>query len=399
MAEKRLLSSLLDSRNIFNIVSKHKGKDDFSDIANIIYDTAKGYYDRDPEALRVDRGDLRTIIQMERPRQYERIDRLLDHLPEVSAPNVAKLWIDFKIESIKTRITEELLSGKDASSLMKEYQELVSTSVDDVFSCDDDENEIYIGTPLDKIFTYYSKDNLCPLFPSSLNEVMDGGVPDGTHILVYATPETGKTAFAVNQACGLARLGHKVLYIGNEDPGAAILTRMLSNLVGADRSSIMENQEKAYEHAVSKGYNNIVFASLTPGNFTILEELINEHSPKMVIIDQLHNLLLGKTLSKVEELFHQTTLTREIGKRTGTTIMSFTQADEKAIGKRVLGIENVYYSNIGVQQATDIMIGIGMSSEDARTNTRYLSLTKNKHTGSREPIRVRIEPRLSRFMS
>lgn len=398
MAEKRILSAMMDSRNVYGVVRKHGEADDFSDLAKLLVDNIKEYYERDPDAKKVDVESLKELIKIGHPRHYERLHRLLDTLPEVSSPNIAKLWLEFKIESAKTRLTEEILSGNTGSEELDRYKALLATSEQDILG-EDEEDLVMIGAPMDKIFSYYEKDSLSPLFPSSLNEVLGGGVPDGTNILIYATPETGKTAFAVNQACGMARLGHRVLYVGNEDPGPSILARIMSNLTGAPREKILDNQERAYELAVERGYNNIIFAPLTPGDFPTIEEIVVEHDPKMIIIDQLHNLNPGKSLGKVEELFFLATQARELGKRTGKTIMSFTQADENAINKKILDIGNVYYSNIGVQQAMDIMIGIGMSSEDARTNIRYLSLTKNKHTGVHEPIRVRIDPLLSRFMS
>ena len=60
---------------------------------------------------------------------------------------------------------------------------------------------------------------------------------------------------------------------------------------------------------------------------------------------------------------------------------------------------DVYFSNVAIQGAVDVMIGLGMNDEYDRANRRMISLAKNKLSGNHEPFPVIIQPELSRILN
>jgi hypothetical protein len=90
---------------------------------------------------------------------------------------------------------------------------------------------------------------------------------------------------------------------------------------------------------------------------------------------------------------------RQIGSRQNALAISVTQAGESAAGKPVLDMEDVDFSNTGIQGAVDVMIGIGASKDDENAGRRVISLPKNKRTGRHDFFPVEVDIQLNRVVS
>src|SRR5690606_32666023 len=77
-----------------------------------------------------------------------------------------------------------------------------------------------------------NRTDVLKVYPESLNNKLDGGAAGGDHIVVFARPEAGKSAWVINAMGGFARQGAPGLYIGNEDRKDRIEGRIISNLSG-----------------------------------------------------------------------------------------------------------------------------------------------------------------------
>jgi len=223
---------------------------------------------------------------------------------------------------------------------------------------------------------------------------------------VYAPPETGKTAFAINMAYSIAchkrtRKGDPVLYIGNEESAAMYMMRLLCRFTQWDSDRVEEDRSGAMKLARSRGWENLTFVHLTPGSIAQVQALIMEHKPKVCIIDQLANLTLGsgKEPEKAILLEKLAYAMRMFYSRHKVAGVSMSQASEKAIGKLYLTIKDVYYSNVGVQGMCDAMIGIGMDAAGEASGMRILNITKNKLGGEHTHIRVHLNHKISAFKS
>lgn len=368
-------------------------KADFSDRGWIILQEIAEFYKCDKDVPRCDMQLVKNSLERKYPKHVQVLHAIVDRFEEVSSPNIVRDWVEVKRASLRQRLGASLASGEDANELFEEYTKYRDPEYDPER---DNGTSVFVGMPIDDLMRHFSQENLIRIYPPALNEVLGGGVPQGTHLLAYARPETGKSAFCITNACGFAKDGRKVLYVGNEDPYQMMLLRIISRLTGMTRERIQQNQARAYQLAMDRGYNNIAMASMAGGSFRDIRYLIEKYEPEIVILDQLHNIHAGKSLTKVERLEWLTNEARETGKRYGTTMLSVTQAGESAANKSVLDMEDVYFSNVAIQQGVDVMIGIGGTEADKVNNVRYLSLCKNKITGRHEAIQVGIQPELSR---
>jgi hypothetical protein len=193
-----------------------------------------------------------------------------------------------------------------------------------------------------------------------------------------------------------------VLYIGNEESAAMYMIRMLCRFTQWDAEEVEADREGAMELARSRGWKNLTFVHLTPGSIAQVQALILEHKPKVCIIDQLPNLILGgkgkepEKTQLLEKLAYQMRMFYSRHKVAG---VSMSQADEKSIGKLYLTIRDVYYSNIGVQGQCDAMVGIGMNAAYEASGRRVINITKNKLGGEHIHFTVQLNHKIAAFKS
>jgi hypothetical protein len=192
---------------------------------------------------------------------------------------------------------------------------------------------------------------------------------------------------------GFLRQGLKVLYVGNEDPAADILMRLISRLSKMTKQQIMENPEEAEKRAFDKGYGNIVVAALSPGNFFEIRKLVDKYNPDVVILDQLRNLEVNSE-NRVLQLEKSAQEARNLAKRYNVVVVSVTQAGDSAEGVAILGRSDVDFSKTGIPATLDLMIGIGADNAMEKHGLRTISLCKNKLSGNHEHFTVSINPQL-----
>lgn len=393
MQERKILGAVLHSREAYETLAPLLPDEELSGPGQLIFALIREYYENDGSAASVDKDVLTELISNRHKRHAEKLVPVVEGLSAVSPANVVKVFLEHKRAVTGEKLGQKLLSGGADAQDFEAYVKYRDATED--FLSKEEGTGVYVATDAREIMQHFERGNLVALHPPALNERVGGGVPDGTHILIFAPPEVGKTATSINMACGFAHDGHKTLYIGNEDPDKMMLMRILCRMAKMDRQEVEQDPDTAYQRAMHNGYGNIVFASLAPGTIGDVRKLIRKHKPRCVVLDQLHNLY-AKNMQKVEKLEWLATQAREIGKDTGCIIVSLTQGAESAQGKRVLDMGDVYYSNVAIQQAVDIMIGIGMTKEDEKSGHRTLSLPKNKITGDHEPVPVFLEAGLSR---
>lgn len=394
MKELTLLSALAGSQAAYRKLEPLLSSDEFSGLGEIILGLIKDYYDRDGSADSTDRDVLVAIAAERYPKHINDITNVLDRMQEVSAKNVVAAFLEHKRNVAALKLGQKLVAGQaaDVEAELEEFTKY-STATEKTFG--DEDTGVFIGQSVLDIVQHFQHDKLVRIYPDALNARLGGGVPPGTHLLLFAPPEVGKTATAMTVACGCARDGRRVLYIGNEDPHQMMLARIVSRLSMMTRDECLANPQEADKRARKNGYENIVFASLAPGTLSDIRRLVKEHKPEVVVIDQLHNLYV-RNMSKVEKLEYLAAEARAIGKEYNAVVVSLTQGADTAIGKRVLEMGDVYYSNVAIQASVDVMIGIGMTREDEASGQRTLSLCKNKITGNHEPVAVAIQPAISR---
>lgn len=404
MKEHAVLAALIQSREAFETVVPYYEESDFSDMGLLIFKEITRFYRRDEEAKSMDRYVLATRLKRAYEKSYPKFEAFLAIIKDVSVNNTMDDYRALKSDSLGKLIGGYLLAGKhkEAAKLLDKYNTLQSEGLQE----SDSAPIVYRDADVEDFAESLLVKNRIPIAPCELNEVFAGGLIAGSHTLVYAPPETGKTAFAINLAYSIAapkktRAGDLVMYVGNEESADMYLNRMLCRFTQWDITEVQEHKEEAMVLARERGWDNLIFIHLSPGSVHQVQQLALKYNPRVVIIDQLHNLLLGKgkepeKTQLLEKLAYNMRMFYSRHKIAG---VSFSQADEKAIGKLHLTIKDVYYSNIGVQGQTDAMIGIGMNANFEAMNRRVLCVTKNKLGGPHKNIVVQLFPKISAFKS
>lgn len=192
--------------------------------------------------------------------------------------------------------------------------------------------------------------------------------------------------------CGFLRQGLKVLYLGNEDPAAAMLQRFYSNMSGMDRAAMLANPLKAKRAAMDNGFGNLIFYDATPGSIYDVNKKLDQYEPDIMVIDQMANMDTKATYTKVEKNEILASKLRSIAKKRDIVSMIIHQGSDSAYGKLVLEKNDMYFTNVGVQGQMDLMIGIGMDDAYHAQDRRMLCLTKNKINSNHANIPVKFHP-------
>lgn len=401
MRENKVISAVISYRHAYDSIFPYYERGDFSDLGEIIYKEVGKYYERDPEAEYVDADSLLGRLTRMYSKHREQFEKFFDDMPDVSVDNLLDDYRATKMDSLGERAGSYLLAGEHdkAAELLDKYQQLREEGLQ--AAAGQEESVVYQGATVDDIADTFAQENRIPLHPKELNEALNGGLRPGDHCLFYATPEMGKTACAITQAFSIAYRGKTVLYVGNEDPADAYLMRMKSRFTGMTEEEILADRDKADKIAIKNGWDNLIFAHMSPGTTDEVKRLALEHGVQAVVLDQLHNLKHSQKpkLEGTQLLTELAYTMRMFYSKHKITGISFTQADEKAEGKLFLGIKNVYYSNIGVQGQTDVMVGMGADANHVAMHRRALTFTKNKVGGDHGHKIVGIKPQTSSIIS
>ena len=315
--ERKILSSLLYSRDAFNTLEPYLSSEDLSDQGEVLYEQILKFYKADPDADKTDIDILSARIQREYPKHADRLISVLTSLEEVSEQNVIQEYIDLKIEDSGMKLANALFS-KDQSQIQKALEEYNhwSTAID---LGEEEEDEVLQGASLADLSSKADESNKLRTYPNELNNVLDGGLPPESHVLIYAPPEVGKSLFSINMACGFLAQGKRVMYIGNEDPSANMLFRFYSCLSGMTRHEMLQDMDTAQEKADNLGYNNLTFISQEGGTITKLQDQVKKHKPDVVFVDQIGNFHV-KDKEGAQALEHIARGIRGIAKKHGMSI-------------------------------------------------------------------------------
>lgn len=399
--EKMLLAAGLKSRASFETIHGWITLKKYSRPFQIVWDMVVNYYHRDENAEFASPDVLIALIT-ETVRNDKHQAQFIDMITEASGTDVSEVNVEqVVLEAKRTELGDELAlaltNGTKHDELLVKYTELLEmTSLEELAEEGSDELDV---NDLEYILDEESDGvGRLVLYPAAINDRLGGGVQGGHHIVVYARPETGKTALCISIAAGFARQGSRGLYFINEDRPQDIMLRLISNLTGWTRQQILGNKAEAIRLAVEAGLNNITIISMAPGTPKQIEGYVKKYNPAWIIIDQLRNVAV-KSDSRVNQLEMAATFGRNIAKKYNMVVVSVTQAGDSANNKEILDMGDVDFSNTGIPAQADVMIGMGVTPALDQQGVRMISLPKNKIGGDHSNFLVRIQPFLSRVTS
>ena len=401
--ELHLLKASMYSRASLFLILDYLTIKDYSREFGILITKIKDYYERDNNAPAVNKELFLAMLEqtVPNPKHFQRFKLLIEEalLLETSVENVNELIVQAKLYEVGLKLSTALSNNEQekASKLMEEYRVLeAANSIEDL---ENEGIEVYTAEDMERILQHAeSGADQLKVYPLALSERMEHRAGPGHHIVVFARPEMGKTAICLTIAGGFARQGSPGLYLINEDQTEDVYVRSISNLTGLTRPQIMADRGNAMRLAHERGFGNIRFISLTPGNPRQVEAFIDKFQPGWVMIDQARNLDM-KESNKVIQLEKAAQFSRVMGKKYGALMVSVFQAGDSAEGKRVLDMGDLDFSNTGVQGAADVMAGVGGTKEDTEKGIRFINLSKNKIGGRHENFPVKLHPQISRYTS
>jgi archaellum biogenesis ATPase FlaH len=395
--EAKILGALLHERKAFEELTNLKEDGaGFTDAGKIIFSAIAAYYRRDPAAGHVDKGILLAALEqrLNNEKQFNRISEIVKGLAGVSVLNLVDVYRAQKKYIIANELAAALLKQDDAK--VRDLSQSWAAWDVGVENKTEESADVYEDIAIESVLAPLKRENLLPLFPSSLNELTDGGATKGDHILIAGRVENGKSLFAINLAAGLCYSGKRVLYIGNEDAPARMLPRFVSRLTGLTKQQIMQDYKGTQEKANKRGLNNLIFINARECSLNHIDNWLSKYKPDTVVVDQIRNINAGN-VEKTEQLEKVATGVRRLIKKHNVLGISVSQSmnDSEHINKLIGDMADVANSKVDLPGQADLLILLGTNDDYRNRNMVMLSIPKNKLSGWHGSYPVRINPLLS----
>lgn len=393
MLDSAVIASCIASRRAYDRIAQHVDVGELSPQGGVWWPYVVKWYESDPSATAIDPAILRERGKRNFDDKHK--DMLLswfdDLPPPLSPENVATELLELRRQQV----------GLEACQLIQAHPERAVPVIEewlDLQRATSLTGAQFLKADLDETFEFFDDSNRLPLRPRLLNKRLDGGALPGDFILVFGRPNAGKSLFALNMACGVARDGHEVVYICNEEKKQKIHFRMVCNLCNAPLERVRANPDRAKKLALDRGLGNIHLYEAYGARPEDIKHRLEQHpGAKLLVVDQLRHLEGGGN-SLNQRLEANAVAMRNIIGEFGVVGVFVTQAaqhdadGDPPVHLRMADIDN---SRTGLPGAADIIIGIGMNSDMERHGTRMVSLPKIKG-GDDTPFTVKLHKETSK---
>ena len=389
MIERKLIAAALHDRGAYATVATSPVPDALDEVLGPVWKALASYYERDGSAQCADPDVIAESLSAKANSPKHGSEQ---------AALVRDLWdTDVSVENIRAMVLLQQREhrGMELAAALagKRPDEEIAGALEAYQGTLEEAEEEDEGPPWEGVLkTRIDQSQRMPVSPRVLNQYLAGGVCPGHNIVIFGRPESGKTALALTMACGFARRGLKVLYIGNEDPIQDLMVRAITNLADVTTDQLAQDPDRYEEQALLAGARNMVFRSTAPGTPREIEAMVRHHKPDVLFVDQLRNLASGKSDNFTQLLDKNAQAVRALGKRYGLVTVSVTQAGDSASGRAILDMGDVDSSNTGIPGAADLMIGVGVTDGLDRAGQRMLSICKNKLGVVRAQVPVALDP-------
>lgn len=221
--------------------------------------------------------------------------------------------------------------------------------------------------------------------------------------IVFARPETGKSAFLISIIAGpggFCQQGAKVLYLGNEERTTRTKLRAIQACSGMTREQITENPDLAMsKYQAIK--DRLIMKDVQEWDLDTINAYCEKIKPDAVFIDQADKVTIsGQYNSSHERLRELYRSLRELAKRHDCALVGVSQASAEAEGKTRVDFSMLEGSKTGKAAEADLIIGIGKASsgdDNEPDNRRFINVSKNKLSGFHGYVIAMIEPEVSRY--
>ena len=398
--EKELIKLLLNKK--FYTKNKSKlSKEFFTNGTGDLYETIQSAHedsDKDLSISEVSALHVDVYNPATTRAKRENFNALVDEIKELELPsenianNIIRALYKRRIANKIAVLATEIYNGKDSD--FSEIKKELEISFDDI---NKDEYEYVtsdVASLIDKL-----KDNTKWKFNlSSLKENVNG-VGEGNLAIIFARPESGKTAFWVNLVAGIdgfAAQGAKVCALINEEPAIRTQMRLINAHTGMTFDEIRADMDVTKEKW-AEIKQNIKILDTVDWSLDDVDEFVQKEKPDVLVIDQLDKVNVKGNFARTDEKLRAVyTGAREIAKRNNCCVIAISQASADGHGKMELSFDMMEGSKTGKAAEADVIIGVGVNGM-TEENVRGLYISKNKITGWHGQIVCMIQPELSRY--
>ena len=355
----------------------------FSDLRLAYFNT---YYPNTSFASQKNIHELIDNIENQEPPSDDVVSTALRSMYRIKkADELARICLDISNNpsSSSLKQVEKFMANVDEEQTQQE-SEAVTKDVDEIVAALQEQGEFKFNLP-------------------SLQRATNG-IGRGNFMIIFARPETGKTAFWISLVAspqGFAWQQKKVSIFANEEPAIRTQMRLLNASTGLQRGNILNGSRDIAKNR---------WASISPyiENFDCVDKTINDldeycstNEVDILIIDQLDKINVeGKynaTHEKLREVYRQA---RELAKRHNILVIGMSQASAEAQGRSRVTFSVMENSKTGKSAEADVILGLG--KEDEIENylddcVRFVTLSKNKLTGDHAEFEVILRPTISRY--
>ena len=401
MIEKEQITLLLKK----DFYEEHKGrikKEMFANGTGNLYETISRAHEDSDSDLSLD--EIETLhLEVYNPAYTrtakENFHSLMEELKEQKVPN--KKIANNILKSIQKRNTAQEIATL-ATEIFNGREESLGAIQNLIDKSEEEEKEEYesvtkdISNLLDAL-----KDNTKWKF--NLTPLRDrvNGVGEGNLLVIFARPESGKTAFWVNLVAGeegFLSQGAKVCALINEEPAIRTQMRLINAHTGMTFEEI-ENDTETAKEKWSQISTNIKILDTVDWSLEKVDSFVAKEKPDVLVIDQLDKVHVSGNFARTDERLRAIyTGAREIAKRRNCCVIAISQASADASGKLDITFDMMENSKTGKAAEADVIIGVGFRNKlDTDKELRSLAVSKNKITGWHGMITCKIIPELSRY--
>ena len=401
MIEKELITLLL-KKDFYEENKSRIKKEMFTNGTGNLYETISRAHEDSDSDLSLD--EIETLhLEVYNPAYTrtakENFHSLMEELKEQKVPN--KKIANNILKSIQKRNTAQEIATL-ATEIFNGREESLGAIQNLIDKSEEEEKEEYesvtkdISNLLDAL-----KDNTKWKF--NLTPLRDrvNGVGEGNLLVIFARPESGKTAFWVNLVAGeegFLSQGAKVCALINEEPAIRTQMRLINAHTGMTFEEI-ENDTETAKEKWSQISTNIKILDTVDWSLEKVDSFVAKEKPDVLVIDQLDKVHVSGNFARTDERLRAIyTGAREIAKRRNCCVIAISQASADASGKLDITFDMMENSKTGKAAEADVIIGVGFRNKlDTDKELRSLAVSKNKITGWHGMITCKIIPELSRY--
>jgi replicative DNA helicase len=400
--EKELIKLLLNKK--FYTKNKTKlSKEFFTNGTGDLYETIEHAHedsDKDLSINEVSSLHMDVYNPATTRAKKENFDALVNEIKELELPNetiasnIIRALYKRRIANKIAVLATQIYNGKDSD--FSEIKKELEISFDDI---DKDEYE-YVTSDVSSLIDKLKDNTKWKFNLSSLKENVNG-VGEGNLAIIFARPESGKTAFWVNLVAGIdgfAAQGAKVCALINEEPAIRTQMRLINAHTGMTFDEIRADMDSTKEKW-AEVKQNIKILDTVDWSLDDVDEFVQKEKPDILVIDQLDKVNVKGNFARTDEKLRAVyTGAREIAKRNNCCVIAISQASADGHGKMELTFDMMEGSKTGKAAEADVIIGVGFRDKvDTEQNVRGLYISKNKITGWHGQITCMIQPELSRY--